>query len=200
MQIYSGGSPRLWAGTNASSDWAWNLIDNVAMTYNSSWDNWQYEWTIPYTAPFDADGIEYLSFRTKDAGDLEVSGWQTDGGFNICCSPINHSCAADGDCCSGICSGAQCSTERTTTTTSSTSSSSSTTTTTTSSTSTSSGSSTTSTTTQPCALAGDYEPCGEVTLSEVVSAINQWAIGTFSLGDIIGLINSWADPESHPPV
>jgi hypothetical protein len=202
MQIYSGGSPRLWAGTNASSDWAWNLIDNVQMTYNSSWDNWHYDWTIPSTAPFDSNGIEYLSFRTKDSGGSEVSGWQTDGGFSICCSPINHTCAADGDCCSGICSGAQCSTERTTTTTTntiSTTTSSTTTSSTTTSlmttsttTTTSSTSTTSTTTTKPCALTGNFPPCNEVSLQEIIDAINAWGVDEFALTDVIALINAWA--------
>jgi hypothetical protein len=42
--------------------------------------------------------------------------------------------------------------------------------------------------------------CDEVTLSEIVNAINQWAAGTFELGDVVALINSWADPIHHPPV
>jgi hypothetical protein len=95
-------------------------------------------------------------------------------------------------------------TTTTTTTTSTTSSTttmtSSTTTTssTTSTTTTTSGSSTTSTTTMPCSLAGDYLPCGEITLSEIVDAINQWANGALSLSDVIDLINAWADPASYP--
>jgi hypothetical protein len=69
---------------------------------------------------------------------------------------------------------------------------STTTTTTTTSTSTTS-------TTIPCAMPGNYPSCGDVTLYEVVSAINQWAVGSFDLGDVIDLINSWADPANHPP-
>jgi hypothetical protein len=76
---------------------------------------------------------------------------------------------------------------------------SSTTTTTTSTTSTST-TTTTSTTILECAMSGNDPPCGVVELSEVVDAINQWAIGTFELGDVIDLINSWADPVSHSPV
>jgi hypothetical protein len=42
--------------------------------------------------------------------------------------------------------------------------------------------------------------CGEVTLVEVVNAINQWRLDELDLRNIIDLINSWADPELHPPV
>ena len=57
----------------------------------------------------------------------------------------------------------------------------------------------TSTTMQQCIMSGNNPPCGVVSLSEVVSAINQWATGDFKLGDIVGLINSWANPVSYPP-
>lgn len=54
--------------------------------------------------------------------------------------------------------------------------------------------STTTSTTIPaeCDLSGDYPPCGEVTLSEVVDFINQWAQGQALLADVIDLINAWA--------
>jgi hypothetical protein len=70
---------------------------------------------------------------------------------------------------------------------------------------TSSTTTTTSTTTQPtCVMPGNYPDengsCGEVTLVEVVNAINQWSLDELELGNIIDLINSWADPVSHPPV
>jgi len=77
--------------------------------------------------------------------------------------------------------------------------SSTSTTSSTSSTTTSTSSSSTTSTSVACALPGNDPPCVEVTLSEVVGAINQWAIGDFALGDVIDLINSWADPISHPP-
>jgi hypothetical protein len=69
-----------------------------------------------------------------------------------------------------------------------------TTTTTTTTTSTS-----TTSTTIPCAMPGNYPSCGDVTLYEVISAINEWAVGSFELGGVIDLINSWADPDGHPP-
>ncbi|MBN2251440.1 MAG: PQQ-binding-like beta-propeller repeat protein [Candidatus Altiarchaeota archaeon] len=43
-----------------------------------------------------------------------------------------------------------------------------------------------------CELAGDEPPCGEVTLSEVVSHINSWSSGEANLADVIALINAWA--------
>ena len=90
-----------------------------------------------------------------------------------------------------------------TTTSSSTTSTSttSTTSTTESTTSTSTTTSSTTTTTEgSCLMPGNNLPCGDVTLSEVVFYINQWAAGTAGLGDVIDLINSWADPAGHPPV
>jgi hypothetical protein len=85
-----------------------------------------------------------------------------------------------------------------------------TTTTSTSSSTTTSGGATTSTTTSsipsstttvpgPCIMKGNEPPCDEVTLSEVVDAINQWAAGNLDLGQVIDLINSWADPAGHSP-
>ncbi len=86
------------------------------------------------------------------------------------------------------------------TTTSSTTTSSTTTTTTqtsTSSTSSTTIASTTSTTTTiaSCPLAGDYPPCGTVTLSEVVSFINEWAENNATLNEVITLINAWAQTQ-----
>jgi parallel beta-helix repeat protein len=42
-----------------------------------------------------------------------------------------------------------------------------------------------------CALVGDDEPCGSVSLLEVVSLISQWIRGYASLSDVIRLINAW---------
>jgi hypothetical protein len=75
-------------------------------------------------------------------------------------------------------------TATTTTTSSTTTSSSSTSTSTTSSTSTS--------TTITCELKGDYPPCGDITLSEVVDMINQWIAGQATLEEVIYIINAWA--------
>ena len=63
----------------------------------------------------------------------------------------------------------------------------------TSSTSTSSSTSTTTTMPGPCELAGNYPPCEEVTLSEVVALINQWSAGQAALSDVVALVNKWAD-------
>jgi len=43
-----------------------------------------------------------------------------------------------------------------------------------------------------CPLKGDYLPCGEVTLSEVVDFIIIWQRGGASLDDVIDLITTWA--------
>ncbi|MBN2251863.1 MAG: right-handed parallel beta-helix repeat-containing protein [Candidatus Altiarchaeota archaeon] len=81
----------------------------------------------------------------------------------------------------------------TTTSTSTTTSSTSASTTTTSTSTTTTGASTTTTTPDECELPGDNPPCGTVTLSEVVSYINEWSLGDASLGDVIALINAWAE-------
>ena len=104
------------------------------------------------------------------------------------------------------------STTTTTTTSISTTSTTTTTTTTTStttSTTTTLGTTTTITTTTtiiwPCDLPGDYPPCGEVTLEEVVDFINLWVEGQAELGDVVNLINAWAEgpvcelPGDYPP-
>jgi len=99
-------------------------------------------------------------------------------------------------------------TTSTTTSTTTTTSTSTTTTTTTSisttSTTTTLGT-TTTTTIWPCDLPGDYPPCGEVTLEEVVDFINLWAQGEADLEDVVNLINAWAEgpvcelPGDYPP-
>lgn len=43
-----------------------------------------------------------------------------------------------------------------------------------------------------CSLVGNYPPCDEVTLSEVVDLINLWAQGQASLSEVVDLINAWA--------
>jgi hypothetical protein len=48
-------------------------------------------------------------------------------------------------------------------------------------------------------MPGNYLPCNEASLNEVLAAINQWVGGGFYLGDVVDLINSWADPQTHPP-
>ncbi len=52
--------------------------------------------------------------------------------------------------------------------------------------------STTSTTSAGCAIHGDYPPCGSISISEIVSYINLWAVGQATLGDVVALINAWA--------
>jgi hypothetical protein len=47
-----------------------------------------------------------------------------------------------------------------------------------------------------CTLIGDNPPCGTVTLSEVVSLINQWVSGHTTLRDVVKLINAWVSPAS----
>jgi len=96
-------------------------------------------------------------------------------------------------------------------TTTTTSTSTTTTTTTSTSTTTTLGITTTTTVTTtttiiwPCDLPGDYPPCGEVTLEEVVDFINLWSLGQADLGDVVNLINAWAEgpvcelPGDYPP-
>ena len=43
-----------------------------------------------------------------------------------------------------------------------------------------------------CSLSGDYSPCDEVTLSEVIALINKWATDQASLAEVVALINGWA--------
>jgi len=64
--------------------------------------------------------------------------------------------------------------------------------TTTTTTSTTTTSSSTSTTLSVCTIPGDSPPCGEISLSEVINYINQWASGSASLSGVIDLINAWA--------
>jgi len=55
-------------------------------------------------------------------------------------------------------------------------------------------------TTVVCNLLGDYPPCDEVTLAEVIDFINQWAVGNAELSGVIGLINAWAGSPPEMPV
>ena len=75
---------------------------------------------------------------------------------------------------------------------------------TTSTTSSTTTTSTTTTTTLPCIMPGNYPDeegsCDEVTLSEIVNAINLWAVDAFQLANVVNLINSWADPSLYPPI
>ena len=43
-----------------------------------------------------------------------------------------------------------------------------------------------------CSLTGDYSPCMEVSLSEVVALINKWAADEATLSEVVALINGWA--------
>jgi len=67
-----------------------------------------------------------------------------------------------------------------------------TTSTTSSTSSTSSSSSATSTTEAECTMPGDYPPCGNVTLQEILDMIAEWLAGNAGLGEVIDLINAWA--------
>ena len=83
-------------------------------------------------------------------------------------------------------------TSSTTTTTSSPATTSTSTTTTSTTTSSTIASSTTTTTVIDCPLEGDYPPCGEVSMGEVIDMINRWIEGNAFLPDVIDLINEWA--------
>lgn len=65
--------------------------------------------------------------------------------------------------------------------------------TTTTSTTTTSTTTTSTTLAGECTLSGDYAPCGEISLSEVINYINLWADGDSYLSDVISLINAWAE-------
>jgi len=43
-----------------------------------------------------------------------------------------------------------------------------------------------------CTLKGDYAPCGEVSLGEVVAIINNWAANEATISEVVALINAWA--------
>lgn len=43
-----------------------------------------------------------------------------------------------------------------------------------------------------CSLAGNYSPCGEVSLEEVINHINAWSAGEAELGEVVDLINAWS--------
>ena len=43
-----------------------------------------------------------------------------------------------------------------------------------------------------CSLEGDYAPCNEVSLSEVISFINKWVLGDAHLSDVVRLITAWS--------
>ena len=53
-------------------------------------------------------------------------------------------------------------------------------------------STTTTTTASECSIAGDYSPCGNVSLTEVIDYINLWVSGEADLNNVITLINAWA--------
>ena len=52
-------------------------------------------------------------------------------------------------------------------------------------------------TTQPdsCSLAGDYFPCGYVTIQEVVDVINKWVADQAEIGDVIALIYAYKESQ-----
>ncbi len=43
-----------------------------------------------------------------------------------------------------------------------------------------------------CALEGDYPPCGNVTVSEIINLITDWANGNASVSEVLDLITAWA--------
>ena len=125
-------------------------------------------------------GSDYNSVRFRFTSDGSINRWGVDVDLIGCYASLS-----------------------TTTTTSSTMITS-TTSTTVNATSTSTTTSTTQATTTttmsaPCAMKGNEPPCAEISLSEVVDAINQWINGNLDLGQVIDLINSWADPGDYPP-
>ena len=90
------------------------------------------------------------------------------------------------------------STTSTSTTSTSTSTRPTTSTTTRPTTTLTSSTTTSSTLSVGCVMAGNYPPCSNVTLSEVVTAIDKWAAGNLPLADVMRLINSWSNPLRYP--
>jgi hypothetical protein len=41
-------------------------------------------------------------------------------------------------------------------------------------------------------MPGDYDPCGVISLQEVVNYLNAWVADQASLMDVVNLINAWA--------
>jgi len=58
--------------------------------------------------------------------------------------------------------------------------------------STTTASSTSTTVSWPCKMPGDYPPCGEVTIDELLNAIDLWTQGKMTMEEVLTLINAWA--------
>jgi len=41
-------------------------------------------------------------------------------------------------------------------------------------------------------MPGDYPPCGEVTIDELLNAIDLWTQGKMTMEEVLTLINAWA--------
>ncbi len=76
------GNPRIWAGTDQSSSNGWEYFSGKVNTFSSSRQYWYYDWTIPNDAPIGT--VYYYTWKTCNEQCFCVSGWQTDGTFNIC--------------------------------------------------------------------------------------------------------------------
>ena len=107
MKQNDGGNPKIWVSTDYRVK-SWNLVNAAVTNYDSTNNYWYYDWKIPSAAPFDDNGVEYMTWHAVNARNEWVDGWQTDGGFNICCSPKDHTCLSTADCCSGVCSNGKC--------------------------------------------------------------------------------------------
>ena len=122
------------------------------------------------------DGIEIISSNNvtlyentacNNTMDIAISDSSMSQGWNNTCSKTRYWNDTDLRGCKYLCEG----TIASTTTTSS---------------------STTTTMNGLCTIIGDEPPCGEIAISEVVNAINNWAIGQMILQEVITLINAWA--------
>jgi len=46
-------------------------------------------------------------------------------------------------------------------------------------------------TTTECTIKGDFPPCGDITLKEIIQLISQWSLDSAKLSEVISIINAW---------
>jgi hypothetical protein len=124
------------------------------------------------------NAVRDATLITRDCDSSTVSCYSEIGGVD---TEVVEECGVNYTCVNGSCVGDG---GTTTTTTSSTTTSTTTT------------SSTTTTLPWPCELPGDYPPCGEVILAEVMDYLILWPNGGASLSDVVALVNVWVEGYS----
>ena len=60
------------------------------------------------------------------------------------------------------------------------------------STTTTSSTTTSTTLAGECSMKGDYPPCGEITVSEIIDSITMWSTGEADMSEVLALITAWA--------